>query len=291
MSYNNFLDADAALGFLRLFHHRAVIIIKHQNPCGSAIERHGTENLVSIYERALACDTVSAFGGIVAFSHEVDILLAEKIGRTFYEIILAPSYTEDALEKLRTKKNLRILVIPSTSYPTETNRAKLANLSFPRLDFRAIRGGFVVQQADDNLYFQNQAEELIKLRCVSQIQATEQDRQELWFAWKIASRVKSNAIVLSRDLAAPGIGAGQMSRIDAVKIAAQKMEDMGFRLNGCYLASDAFFPFRDTIDLAAQYGVRAIIQPGGSVRDSEVIQAADEHNIIMLYTGTRHFFH
>ncbi len=285
MSYNNFLDAEAALSFLRLFEQRAAIIIKHQNPCGSALERptarRGGEELLSIYQRALACDTASAFGGIVAVNREVGLPLAQELSKTFYEIILAPGFSVDALQKLQDKKNLRILKIPD----------EVAGL--PKLDFRAISGGFAVQQLDDSLNptQEKAAEEAAGFRCVSKAQPSERDLQELLFAWKIASRVKSNAIVLSKDFAAPGIGAGQMSRIDSVKIAAQKMQNMGFSPEGSYMASDAFFPFRDAVDQAAEYGVRAIIQPGGSLRDPEVIQAANEHGIIMVCTGVRHFYH
>ncbi|MEM9424811.1 MAG: bifunctional phosphoribosylaminoimidazolecarboxamide formyltransferase/IMP cyclohydrolase, partial [Spirochaetota bacterium] len=227
MSYNNFLDAEAALGFLRLFSEQAAIIIKHQNPCGSAIERNPEESPGSIYERALACDTVSAFGGIVGINREVDLSLAEKLCRTFYEIVLAQGYSDDALAKLCGKKNLRILQLP----------AQTAGLSLPVPDFRAISGGFVIQERDESL--RNKAEEFAGFRCVSKVSPTEEDLRELLFAWKIASRVKSNAIVFSKDFAAPGIGAGQMSRIDSVKLAAQKMQDMGFATEGAYMASDA----------------------------------------------------
>ena len=296
MSYNNFLDAEAALGFLRLFRQRAVIIVKHQNACGAAIGREHqaaaenqasaenqapAENMESIYDRALACDTDSAFGGVVAVNRAVDLALAEKLSEIFYEIVLAPSFTEAALAKLQSKKNLRILQIPG---PTD-------GILMPSLDFRALSGGFAIQKLDESLKAENEMDEIAGFRCVSKVQATDHDLQELLFAWKIASRVKSNAIVFSRDFAAPGIGAGQMSRIDAVKIAAQKMINMGFPTEGSYMASDAFLPFRDTVDQAAAYGARAIIHPGGSIRDREVIEAADEHGIIIVCTGVRHFYH
>ena len=286
MSFNNFLDAEAALNFIRMFTQKAAIIIKHQNPCGSAIERptnseNTEETLVNIYERAFACDTVSAFGGIVAFNRAVDLPLAQKLSQTFYEIVLAPAYSTDALKALKTKKNLRILQLSGPN----------AGLNLPNYDLRSLRGGFAIQNRDESLEPQNEESETAGFRCVSEAKPTERDVQELLFAWKLASKVKSNAIVLSKDFAAPGIGAGQMSRVDSVRLAAQKMQNMGFSLTGSYLASDAFFPFPDAVELAASYGVKAIIQPGGSVRDEQVIQAANQHSLIMLCTGTRHFYH
>ena len=288
MSFNNFLDAEAALNFINLFAQKAAIIVKHQNPCGSAIERpansaneNAEETLLQIYERAFACDTVSAFGGIVAFNRALDLPLAQKLCQTFYEIIIAPAYSAEALETLKAKKNLRILELPGPS----------AGLDLPEYDLRPLGGGFAVQNRDQSLEPQNEESEIAGFRCVSAAKPTRSDMQELLFAWKLASRVKSNAIVLSKDFAAPGIGAGQMSRIDSVRLAAQKMKDMGFALNGSYLASDAFFPFPDAVELAAGYGVKAIIQPGGSVRDEQVIQAANQHGLIMLFSGMRHFFH
>lgn len=281
MSYNNYLDAEAALAIVRMFSEKAVAIIKHQNPCGAAVEREPAESLTSIYGRALACDPQSAFGGILAVNRTVDAELAQQIGDMFYEVILAPDFQPDALQILQSKKNLRLLRIPGFR----------DGLDLPRYDFRALSGGFAIQETDQSLNAEQAAAELGNIRCVSQKQPDPAEWPNIHFAWKIASRIKSNAIVLCKDRSTQGVGAGQMSRVDSVQLAIEKMKTFGFSPDGAVLASDAFFPFRDAVDRATEAGISTIIQPGGSIRDKEVIEAADQHGLVMLAVGTRHFLH
>lgn len=266
MSYNNYLDADAAWGLVQEFDELACAIIKHTNPSGVAV---GEDNLQA-YKRALETDPVSAFGGIVAFNRKVDAPEAEAVNQVFTEVVIAPEYTEEALELFRKKKNLRVLL-------AETNDSAF--------EYRKISGGMLIQMPDDLKILKED------LRIVSKKQPTEQEIKALLFAWKVCKHVKSNAIVFTNEFQTVGVGAGQMNRIDSVRIAAMRAERTELALKGSVLASDAFFPFRDGIDEAAKFGISAIIQPGGSVRDEEVIQAADEHGIALVFTGVRHFKH
>lgn len=266
LSYNNIIDLDSALEIVRAFEEPCCAIIKHNNPCGVA--RHA--RLSEAFRAARACDPVSAFGSVIGFNREVDTETAEALSDLFVEAIIAPGFQPEALERLRKKKNLRLLATgPFT--PIE-----------PRIMLRSVVGGVLAQTRDTAMVRRED------LRVVSKAQPTEEDIEGLLFAWKVAKFVKSNAIVYTSRDATIGIGAGQMSRIDSTNIAAVKAQSP---VRGAYMASDAFFPFRDNVDRAADIGVRAIIQPGGSVRDEEVIAAADEHGLIMVFTGMRHFRH
>ena len=252
MSFNNWLDAEAARTTAGLFDAPAGVIVKHHNPCGVAVAATPAE----AYRRALDCDPVSAFGGIVAFNREVDEACAQAMAGVFTEVVVAPGYTKEALTAFAEKPNLRVV------------RAPLAESG--GLEIRPIDGGALVQDMD------------------AIVEARSDQWEDLLFAWKVASRVKSNAIVLASALATVGVGAGQMNRVNAVEVAVR---NAGERAKASCLASDAFFPFRDGVDRAADAGVAAIIQPGGSVRDEEVIAAAEEHGVAMVLTGRRHFRH
>lgn len=266
LSYNNLIDTDAAYGMVNDFAEPCVAIIKHTNPAGLAV----AERLEDAYVRALAGDPVSAFGGIVAANRTIDGDVARRIVEVFTEVVIAPGFTDEALEALRGKQNLRILDAGSAT-PAERVRT-----------LRTIDGGMLVQDGDVG------AEPFDEWRVVSQLQPNDEVMAELRFAWMVAKHVKSNAIVLTKDRAVVGVGAGQMSRVDSVRLAVEKSDG---RHQGAVLASDAFFPFRDGPDAAAKAGVVAMVQPGGSVRDDEVIAAADEHGLIMVMTGRRHFRH
>ena len=266
MSYNNYLDADAAWRLVQEFDELACTIIKHTNPSGVGIG----ENNLEAYRRALATDPVSAFGGIVAFNRKVDVEAAEAVNQIFTEVVIAPEFDEQALEIFMKKKNLRVL------------KAEAGDAAF---EFRKISGGMLVQSPDD-LHVTKE-----NLKVVSKRQPNEEEIRALLFAWRVCKHVKSNAIVFTNEFQTVGVGAGQMNRIDSVRIAAMRAERTELALKDSVLASDAFFPFRDGVDEAAKFGVSAIIQPGGSVRDKEVIEAADEHNITMVFTGVRHFKH
>ena len=266
LSYNNYLDTDAAWGMAADFADPCVAIIKHMNPAGLAIA--GT--LEDAYVKSLAGDPVSAFGGIVAVNRTLDAATATRIVEVFTEVVIAPDFDEDALDVLRTKKNLRILRMPDFATPSATRV------------LRSVNGAMLVQDGDVH------AEEHDTWRVVSARQPDEALLGELRFAWQAAKHVKSNAIVLTKDRAIVGCGAGQMSRVDSVRLSVEKSGD---RHVGAVLASDAFFPFRDGPDAAAEAGVVAIVQPGGSVRDDEVVAAADEHDLVMVMTGRRHFRH
>jgi len=274
MSFNNTLDADAAWTCVQAFTSVAVAIVKHGNPCGVAC---GTE-LLDTYRRALACDPVSAFGGAVGLNRIVDAVTAHDIADTFYEDIIAPGYTEEALQILEQKKNLRILYIELGV--AEANR--LMRLSGTRLDFKRVSGGFLAQTYDTQEVDQE------SLRVVTERRPTFDELTDLQFAWRAVKYVKSNAIVLAKRLATVGIGAGQMSRVDSVDIALRKA---GSRAISSVLASDAFFPFPDGVEMAARAGITAIIQPGGSIRDEEIIRVANRHHMAMVFTGSRHFRH
>ena len=269
LSYNNIADTDAALECVKQFDAPTCVIVKHANPCGVAT----AATLREAYEHAWTTDTESAFGGIIAFNRELDADTAELIvDRQFVEVIIAPSASAEAVAAVAAKKNVRLLVCGE--WPAQP---------LARLDYKRVTGGLLVQDADLAL----QAE----LKVVSARAPTEAEMRDLLFAWKVAKFVKSNAIVYVRDNHTIGVGAGQMSRVNSARIAAIKAEHAGLDVRGAVMASDAFFPFRDGIDNAAAVGIRAVIQPGGSMRDDEVIAAANEHGMAMVFTGMRHFRH
>ena len=270
LSYNNVADTDAALECVKQFDEGpACVIVKHANPCGVA---YGAD-LLDAYNRAYNTDPESAFGGIIAFNQELDVDTAKAIiDRQFVEVIVVPSIAEDALPVFGEKKNVRVLV--TGQWPEEPLK---------RLDFKRINGGLLVQDADLEL--------LKETRVVTKQAPSEAQLSHLLFAWRVAKFVKSNAIVYAKDGMTIGVGAGQMSRINSARIAGIKAEQAGLEVPGSVMASDAFFPFRDGIDQAAEAGISAVIQPGGSMRDEEVIAAADEHGMAMVFTGMRHFRH
>src|SRR5258706_966460 len=265
MSFNNYVDADAAWQLVCDFDDLACAIIKHTNPAGVAL---GTSN-EEAFRKALACDPVSAFGGIVAFNKPVDEDAARAITEIFTEVIIAPDYEPAALEVLKTKKNLRAM---------RAGRPE----SIPGLEYKQISGGMLVQTRDTHPMKRED------LKVVTKRAPSDKEIEDLLFAWTVCKHTKSNAIVYVRDRQTVGVGAGQMSRVDSVKIGAMRAQ---LPTAGSLLASDAFFPFRDGLDEAAKHGITAVIQPGGSVRDEEVIAAADEHGLAMVFTGIRHFKH
>ncbi|MBA3323271.1 MAG: bifunctional phosphoribosylaminoimidazolecarboxamide formyltransferase/IMP cyclohydrolase, partial [Pyrinomonadaceae bacterium] len=269
MSFNNYIDADAAWQLVRDFDQTACAIIKHTNPSGVGV----ASSVEEAYRRALATDPVSAFGGIVAFNRKVDAAAAQAVTEIFTEVVIAPDYEADALETLRAKKNLRVLRI---------NEATGMDESEADLDLKKISGGLLLQTPDMRRLTRDM------LQVVTQREPTEAEFAALLFAWTVCKHTKSNAIVYARDGQTIGVGAGQMSRVDAVRLGAMRAQ---LPVRGSVLASDAFFPFRDGIDEAAKHGITAVIQPGGSVRDAEVIAAAAEHNLAMVFTGIRHFKH
>ena len=270
LSYNNVADTDAALECVKNFAEPACVIVKHANPCGVAT----AASLREAYELAYATDSESAFGGIIAFNRELDAATAAAIvERQFVEVIIAPSVSAQAAAAVADKKNVRLLCCGQWTGAT------------PALDYKRVNGGLLVQDRD--LGMVSRAD----LRVVSKRQPTEQEIQDLLFAWKVAKFVKSNAIVYAANGRTIGVGAGQMSRVNSARIAAIKAEHAGLSVTGSVMASDAFFPFRDGIDNAAKVGIAAVIQPGGSIRDDEVIAAADEHGMAMVFTGMRHFRH
>jgi len=269
LSYNNIADADAAWECVRQFEQTACAIIKHANPCGVAI----AANAATAYDLAFATDPTSAFGGIIAFNRPLDSATAATIvERQFVEVLIAPAYGKDALAVLEAKKNIRVLQIAGGE-PT------------PQQELKRVGGGLLVQTSDLKPIAPSDC------RIVSQREPSAQEWGNLMFAWKVARMVKSNAIVYVADGRTVGIGAGQMSRIDSARIGRWKAEDAGLPIRGSVMASDAFFPFRDGIDTAGEAGIAAVIQPGGSMRDEEVIAAADEHGMAMVFTGIRHFRH
>jgi phosphoribosylaminoimidazolecarboxamide formyltransferase/IMP cyclohydrolase len=265
MSFNNYVDADAACQLVYDFDEIACAIIKHTNPSGVALGRSSHE----AYRNALACDPVSAFGGIVAFNRRVDEAVARAVTEIFTEVIIAPAYDDAALEVLRSKKNLRVLC---AEFPFASGL----------LEYKQISGGMLVQTRDTHKLTRED------LKVVTKREPTEDEIRDLLFAWTVCKHTKSNAIVYARDNHTVGVGAGQMSRVDSVKLGAMRAQ---LAIKGSVLASDAFFPFRDGIDEAAKHGITAVIQPGGSVRDTEVIAACDDNNIAMVFTGVRHFKH
>ncbi|MBZ4642510.1 MAG: cyclohydrolase [Deferribacteraceae bacterium] len=269
LSFNNIIDINAAVEIVKEFKEPVVTIIKHTNPCGTAIG----ENNLDAYLKALECDPVSAFGGIVGTNREIGKELAEKLAEIFLEVVIAPKFDNEALEILSAKKNLRLIEIEN-----------LDNfIRDEELDIKKVTGGMLLADRDLHVF-----EDVRTLEVPTKRKPTEDEYKALNFAWKVAKHVKSNAIVYAKNDRTIGVGAGQMSRVDSSKIAADKARSP---LKGCVMASDAFFPFRDSVDEAASRGITAIIQPGGSIRDKEVIQACDEHNIAMVFTGIRHFKH
>ncbi|MGY0163609.1 bifunctional phosphoribosylaminoimidazolecarboxamide formyltransferase/IMP cyclohydrolase [Edwardsiella tarda] len=270
LSYNNIADTDAALECVKSFAEPACVIVKHANPCGVAI----ASDLLQAYERAYQTDPTSAFGGIIAFNRPLDAKTAQAIiARQFVEVIIAPRISDEALDVLSAKQNVRVLACG------EWDEA------CPGLDFKRVNGGLLVQDRDLGMVGADD------LRVVTTRQPSEQELRDALFCWKVAKFVKSNAIVYARDNMTVGIGAGQMSRVYSAKIAGIKAADEGLPVAGSVMASDAFFPFRDGIDAAAAVGITCVIQPGGSIRDDEVIAAANEHGIAMIFTGMRHFRH
>jgi phosphoribosylaminoimidazolecarboxamide formyltransferase / IMP cyclohydrolase len=271
LSFNNIADADAALECVRQFDSPACVIVKHANPCGVA--RAGT--IADAYARAYRTDPTSAYGGIIAVNRELDAATAHAIvEQQFVEVILAPSISDEAKAALAPRENVRVLIVGDLSRPVTQ-----------LLEYRSVSGGLLVQTRDSGAI---RAQEL---RTVTKRPPTLAELDDLIFAWRVAKYVKSNAIVAVKDKATLGIGAGQMSRVISSKIAAMKAQDEGLTLQGAAIASDAFFPFRDGLDALAEFGITSIIQPGGSRRDAEVIAAADEHGIAMVFTGMRHFRH
>jgi phosphoribosylaminoimidazolecarboxamide formyltransferase/IMP cyclohydrolase len=267
LSYNNIVDLEAAWNLAQEFDTPACCIIKHTNPCGAAIG----SNLREAYLKAYEADTVSAFGSIIALNRSVDLDTATEMGKLFVEAIIAPGYEREALSLLAAKKNARIMELQSRTAP----------VGWSQFELRRVSGGILLQDVDKTLFGPES-------KIVTKRQPTGEERRDLDFAWRVAKHVKSNAIVLVESGRTVGVGAGQMSRVDSVKLSIQKALPSA---RGSVLASDAFFPFRDSIDEAAEAGIMAVIQPGGSVRDAEVIEAADEHGMSMIFTGLRHFKH
>ena len=274
LSYNNIADTDAALECVKTFAKPACVIVKHANPCGVAVSLDGIK---TAYDLAYATDPESAFGGIIAFNRELDVDTAKAIvERQFVEVIIAPSLAEGVLDITSAKKNVRVLTCGTLPALDERQ---------PQLDYKRVNGGLLVQDQDLGMI---KAQDL---KIVTKRAPTKQEIDDLIFAWKVAKYVKSNAIVYAKNRQTVGVGAGQMSRVNSARIAAIKAEHAGLVVEGAVMASDAFFPFRDGIDNAAKAGIKCIIQPGGSMRDQEVIDAADEAGIAMVFTGMRHFRH
>lgn len=268
LSFNNILDVDSAFETVKEFDEPASVIIKHNNPCGVAISKH----LVEAFRNARDCDPVSAFGGVVGFNRPIDRETAKELFEIFLEVIIAPGFEDEALEILKKKKDLRILQAPPLNQP----------FSRSGFDFKRVVGGLLIQDRDIETAPMDQ------WRVVTKRRPTDEELRAMAFGWRVVKHVKSNAIVLCREDRTVGIGAGQMSRVDSTRLSIMKARSS---TRGCILASDAMLPFRDSVDTGAEAGITAIIQPGGSIRDDEVIQAADEYNIAMVFTGIRHFRH
>lgn len=268
LSYNNLNDVSAAFELVREFDKPAVVIVKHANPCGVAVGA----NIVEAFTKALACDPVSAYGGIIATNRPLTGEFCEALGKLFLEVMIAPDADEKARGVLSTRKKLKLLLAGNVEKPAA------------KMTVKTISGGFLYQE-DDVLVTS------AELKTVTRSAPSKPQVEDLLFAFTVAKHVKSNTIVLARDGATVGIGAGQMSRIDSTRIACWKAKEAGLETAGCVLASDAFFPFADNVEMAAQAGISAIVQPGGSMRDEEVVAAADKHNIAMVFTGIRHFRH
>lgn len=273
LSYNNIADTDAALECVKAFSAPACVIVKHANPCGVAVD----SDQVAAYRTAFSTDPESSFGGIIAFNRQLTTAAAKAIiDNQFVEVIIAPSIEEGVLEITASKKNVRVLVCGELPAPDQRQT---------QLDYKRVNGGLLVQEQDLGLITANE------LKIVTDVQPTEAQIADLLFTWNVAKYVKSNAIVYGKNQRTIGVGAGQMSRVNSARIAAIKAEHAGLATAGAVMASDAFFPFRDGIDNAADVGISAIIQPGGSMRDDETIAAANEHGIAMVFTGMRHFRH
>ena len=268
LSFNNFIDLNAAWELVKEFDNGAVVIIKHTNPCGVAIG----EDQLTTFIGAREVDPVSAFGGILGFNRPITPETAEEILKNFVEAVVAPGFDPEALKLFTTKKNVRLMQMPEMGSPADAGK----------FDLKRIGGGMLVQSRDTLTYVEDQLKE------VSTRKPDDREMEDMKFAWVVAKHVKSNAIVYAKEQEILGIGAGQMSRVDSARVAIEKARKP---LQGAVMASDAFFPFRDSVDEAAKNGITAIISPGGSVRDEEVLQAANEHKIAMVFTGTRHFKH
>ena len=266
LSYNNIMDADAALSCLKEFRSTACVIVKHANPCGVALGA----NMLDVYKRAFSADSISAFGGVIAINQPCDDLLAKEISKVFVEIILAPAFTKKSLDILSKKKNLRVLEVGNIE-----PRDQL-------LEVRNIVGGLIIQETDTSILSKN------KLEIVTELKPSEEEINTMLFGWKVLKHIKSNGILIVKDNTTVGVGAGQVSRVDSVDIAIKKS---GTEIKDSFLCSDAFFPFRDSIDKIAGSGIKAVLQPGGSIRDNEVISACNEHGIAMIFTGQRCFKH
>jgi IMP cyclohydrolase (EC 3.5.4.10)/phosphoribosylaminoimidazolecarboxamide formyltransferase (EC 2.1.2.3) len=264
LSYNNIIDTQAAWSLVKEYQEPACVIIKHTNPCGTAV----AGKLEEAYDKALAADPVSAYGGIVAFNKKLDKASAEKVAKLFVEVIIAPGYDKGALKILQAKKNLRLLELPVREAP--------------EWQVKSVEGGFVVQETDQ------EASDWEELQVLTDKAPTPEQIEDLLFAWKVVKHVKSNAIVVAKDGCTVGVGAGQMNRVGSAAIA---LEQGGEKCRGAVMASDAFFPFKDTVEMAARYGISAIVQPGGSVRDQESIDECNRQGIAMVFTGVRHFKH
>ena len=276
LSYNNIADADAAWECVKSFETPACVIVKHANPCGVAMGKDALE----CYSKALQTDPTSAFGGIIAFNRPVDKAAAEAVSKQFVEVLMAPSYSEEALAIFKAKANVRVLEIAlPTGGPTAWDKGLNAN------DTKRVGSGMLIQSADNHVLTR------ADLKVVTKLQPTEQQLDDLMFAWTVAKFVKSNAIVFCKDGMTMGVGAGQMSRLDSARIASIKAGHANLTLQGTAVASDAFFPFRDGLDVVIDQGATCVIQPGGSMRDQEVIDAADERGVVMVTTGVRHFRH
>src|SRR5438132_6661808 len=270
LSFNNLLDLDSARRLVNEFEIPAAVIVKHNNPCGCAVGGSALE----AFERALATDPLSAYGGVYCFNRPIDRPVAERLHEIFVEVVMAKGYEEGALEVLEQKENVRIL-----------HDAERRNEPVADRDIRRVRGGLLLQDRDEDIELRDE------MTIVTQRKPTEQEWGEMLFAWKVCKHVRSNAIVIARDLGTVGIGAGQMSRVDSVKLAVEKAGERGLDLEGSALASDAFFPFADGPLIAIETGIRSIIQPGGSRRDAEVVAACDEAGVAMVFTARRHFRH
>ena len=271
LSYNNIADTDAAIECVRTFEEPSCVIVKHANPCGVA---SSNKNITEAYQNAFESDPTSAFGGIIAINRKLDGKTALRINdNQFVEVIVAPGIDEEAKEVLAKKENIRLLDLQTMDDPVQGYK------------FMSVTDGLLMQETDNGQISEKD------FKIVSKRQPTKEEIKDCLFAWKVCKFVKSNAIIFAKDNQTIGIGAGQMSRIDSTQIAASKAKERGFKTKGCSMASDAFFPFRDGIDAATAMGISSIIQPGGSIRDDEVIEAADEANVAMIFTGMRHFRH
>jgi len=269
LSYNNIMDADAAFSTVREFEETACVIMKHANPCGTAVD--DSDDILAAYQKALACDPVSAFGGIIAINRPMTAALAEALADHFVEVLIAPEYDENSLKILKKKKDLRILKVPFIA----PKRKEL-------FDLKKVTGGILIQERD------NHSLDLESFKTVTKRAPSAEEVLAMKLAWKVCKHVKSNAIVYANATQIVGVGAGQMSRVDSARFGIEKAR---LEIKGACMASDALIPFRDAVDVAADAGVTAVVQTGGSLRDKEVIEAADEHDIAMVFTGYRHFYH